>query len=122
MTKQNKNIKIGVATEEQINQEFINSWHRAEKGEIGVSEERLYFIDPATFFQVLSKRRIALLKVLHTHGVSSIRELSRLLKRDYKNVYHDVQLLKKAGLIQQNAMKRIYVPWDKINAEIALAA
>ena len=120
--KENKNIKIGIATEEQVNKEFVQAWHKAKGEKIEPSEERLYFIDPATFFQVLSKRRIALLKALHTHGVSSIRELSRLLKRDYKNVYQDVQLLKNAGLIYQNSAKRIYVPWDKINAEIALAA
>jgi len=118
----NKNIKIGLATEDQVNKEFIEAWHRAEKGNIEAPEENLYFIDPATFFQVLTKRRIALLKALHSHGVSSIRQLSRMLKRDYKNVYQDVQLLKKAGLIHQDSMKRIYVPWDKLKAEIELAA
>jgi predicted transcriptional regulator len=122
MSKKSKNIKVGVASEEQVNKEFIKAWHRAEREEIEVSEERLYFIDPKVFFQVLSKRRIALLKALHAHGVSSIRELSRLLNRDYKNVYQDVKLLKKMGLIHQDKNKRIYVPWDKINAEISLTA
>ncbi len=117
-----KNIKIGLATEKEVNQEFIEAWHRAEEGEIDLSEERLYFMEPSNFFQVLSKRRIALLKTLHNHEISSIRELSRLLKRDYKNVYQDVQLLKKAGLIHQDSTKKIYVPWDKIKAEIPLAA
>ncbi len=121
MTKKTRNIKVGIANEEQINREFIRAWHKAEKGEIEVAEERLYFLDPKTFFQVLSKRRIALLKALHAHGVSSIRELSRQLNRDYKNVYQDVKLLKKMGLIHQDENKRIYVPWDKINAEISLA-
>ena len=122
MIEETKNIKIGLVTEEQVNKEFIDAWHRAKGKEIKIPEERLYFLDPATFFRVLSKRRIALLQVLHAHGISSIRELSKLLKRDYKNVYQDVQLLKKADLIHQDKTKRIYVPWDKINAEIALAA
>ena len=122
MIEKNKNIKMGIATEKHVNQEFIDAWHRAEKNEIKTPEERLYFLDPATFLGVLSKRRIALLQLLHTHGTSSIRELSKLLRRDYKNVYQDVQLLKKTGLIHQDKTKRIYVPWDKINAEIALVA
>ena len=122
MIKESKNIKIGLATEEQVNEEFLQAWHKAEKEKVKTPEEHLYFIDPSTFFQVLSKRRIALLKALHARGISSIRELSRLLKRDYKNVYQDVQLLKKAGLIHQDSTKRVYVPWDKIKAEIALAA
>ncbi len=117
-----KNIKIGLASERDVNREFIAAWHRAAKEKIDVPEERLYFMEPSNFFQVLTKRRIALLKTLHHHGISSIRELSRLLNRDYKNVYQDVQLLKKAGLIHQDAAKKIYVPWDKIKAEIPLAA
>ena len=117
-----RKIKIGLATEEQVNREFIEAWYRAEEEKIETPEENLYFIDPTTFFQVLSKRRIALLKALHSHGVSSIRQLSRILKRDYKNVYQDVQLLKKAGLIHQDNTKRVYVPWDKLKAEIELAA
>lgn len=122
MTKRPRKIKVGVASEEQVNKEFINAWHKAEKGEIKEPEERLYFVDPKIFFQVLSKRRIELLKILHARGISSIRELSRLLNRDYKNVYQDVQLLKKIGLIHQDKNKKVYVPWDKINAEISLAA
>ncbi len=117
-----KKLKIGLATEEQVNKEFIDVWHKAEQDTITTPEENLYFVDPATFFQVLSKRRIALLQVLHSQGVSSIRKLSQLLKRNYKNVYQDVQLLKKAGLIHQDPQKRIYVPWDKLRAEIELAA
>ena len=117
-----KNIKVGLATEEEVNLEFIETWLRAEKEKIEIPEERLYFMESSSFFRVLSKRRIALLKTLHGHGISSIRELSRMLKRDYKNVYQDVQLLKKAGLIRQDSANKIYVPWDKIKAEIPLAA
>ncbi len=77
---------------------------------------------PLNFFQVLTKRRIALLKALHNHGFSSMRELSQLSKKDYKNVYQDLQFLKKARLIHQDAAKKIYVPQDKIKAKIPLAA
>jgi len=61
------------------------------------------------------------MKILRIHGASSIRGLSRKLKRDYKNVYQEVQLLKQAGLIFQDKTKKNYVPWDKIKAEISLA-
>lgn len=122
MEKKDRNIKIGVATEEQVNREFIEAWHKAKDRAVKTSEERLYFIDASMFFQVLSKRRIDLLRALHKHGASSIRQLSKLLNRDYKNVYRDVQLLKNAGLIHQDDLNKIYVPWDKIETEIAIAA
>ena len=122
MNKDKKNIKVGIATEEHVNKEFIDAWHRARKGEISVPEERCYFLESTTFFSVLSERRIALLQHLRAHGVSSIRNLSKMLKRDYKNVHQDVQLLKKAGLISMDDSQKIFVPWDTINAEISLAA
>ena len=118
----NKKIKLGVASEDEVFQEFIDVWHRAETEIITEPEEHLYFMDAATFFKVLSKGRIALLKALHSHESTSIRKLSQLLKRDYKNVHQDVQLLIKAGLITQDDEKRITVPWDTINTEITLAA
>jgi predicted transcriptional regulator len=121
MIKETKNVKIGLSTEAQVNLEFIEAWHKAEKDEITIPEERLYFLDPATFSRILSTQKISLMKILRIHGASSIRGLSRMLKRDYKNVYQDVQLLKQAGLIFQDKTKKIYVPWDKIKAEISLA-
>ena len=122
MKKSESKIKIGVATEEQANREFIKAWHEAEKNKIKEPEERLYFLEPATFLRILSKSRLEILQSLHSHGTISIRALSKILDRNYKNVYQDVQLLKKAGLIHQTTSKSIYVPWDKIQAEIDLAA
>ena len=115
-----KKIKVGLATEAQVNQEFIEAWHRAERGEIVVPEEHLYFLEPQTLLHILSRHRLALLHALRAHGQSSIRALSTMLRRNYKNVYRDVQLLKKAGLIRQTTSKDIFVPWDKIRAEINL--
>ncbi len=115
-------IKVGLATEEQVNQEFIDAWHRAEQGTLTTTEERLYFLDTKTFLEVLSQGRLMLLYTLRTQGTLSVRTLSQLLARKYKNVYQDVQLLKKAGLIQETTVENVFVPWDKIQAEIDLSA
>ncbi len=115
-------IKVGLATEEQVNQEFIDAWHRAEQGTLTTTEERLYFLDTETFLEVLSQGRLMLLYTLRTQGTLSVRTLSQLLARKYKNVYQDVQLLKKAGLIQETTVENVFVPWDKIQAEIDLSA
>ena len=39
-----QNIKIGLAMESEVNREFIEAWHKAEKEEIELPEERLYFM------------------------------------------------------------------------------
>ena len=95
-----KKIETGLATEEQVNKKLIEVWHKTETEQdtIRTAEENLYL-------QVLRKYRIPLLQVLHSQGVSSIRRVSQLLNRNSKNVYQDVQLLKKAELIPK-ALKK----------------
>jgi len=121
MMNQNKDrIKIGLATEDQVNREFISAWHQAEQGTLTEAEEHLYFIDLKTFLQILSPGRLNILYTLRAQGKTSIQALSQMLARKYQHVYRDVQILKKAGLIQEAEAAYIFVPWDKIQAEIDL--
>ncbi len=116
-----KKIVVDITSEEQVNQEFIDAWHRAERHEIAESEQRLYFLEPETLFHILSKRRLLLLHTLRAKGKTSVRGLSQLLQRNYNNVSRDVRILKAAGLIEQSNTD-IFVPYDRIRAEIDLAA
>ncbi len=43
MSESQHDIKVGIATEEQVNREFIDAWHRAQQGEIEKTEESLYW-------------------------------------------------------------------------------
>lgn len=119
--KINTKIKVGISDEKEMNQEFISVWKKAEKGKIKAPQERLYFLDANTLLRILSNQRLALLHVLRHYGTMSIRLLSKELRRNYKNVYGDVQLLLQAGLIQKRKAQEIFVPWDKIQTEINLA-
>ncbi len=119
--KKNKKITGGIASEDKINKEFINVWKRAEQNKTKKTEERLYFLDIKTLLHVLSDKRLSLLNILHQSGNVSIKALSRITGRNYRNVYDDVKLLMNAGLIHKNESKEIFVPWDKIQAEIELA-
>lgn len=118
-----KNIRVEIRTEEESAREFVKAWRRAEAGEPAEEPvERLYFQDLGTLLQVLTPRRLELLKVLHEAGTASVRALAKRLSRDYKNVYHDVQMLERVGLIIKTADKRLSAPWEKVVAEISLAA
>ncbi len=119
-----KTLKIAIASDDQFFREFGDTWERAEKGKSPkVPTERLYFEDAVTMFRTLSNTRLHLLSVLRHHGALRIAALARALGRDYKNVYDDVKLLKRFGLIEQGD-KGVSVPFDKISmeAEIDLAA
>lgn len=117
-----KNIKIEIKDDKGSAREFIDAWHRAEKGES--SEEpvnRVYFQNLGTLLKILTPRRLELLKTIHHKGDTSIRALAALLKRDYKNVYQDVKSLEAIGLII-TAKSGLSVPWERIVADIRLAA
>ena len=50
----------------------------------------------------------------------SVRALSKLLERDYKNVHTDVTQLAQLGLIERAGDSRVRVPWDAVRAELRL--
>ncbi|MBI5379931.1 MAG: hypothetical protein HZA23_07250 [Nitrospirae bacterium] len=117
-----RRIKVEIMSEAAMNRKFIDAWKRAEKGALKEPEVHLCFLDAATLQGVLSNRRLALLKSLHRIGPVSIRKLAKQVRRDYRNIYDDIRLLLKAGLVEKDARSKVYVPWDKIQTEIDLAA
>ena len=119
----NKDIRIEIRDADDSAQDFVKAWRRAEAGEtVDEPVERLYFQDLGALLQALTPRRLELLKRLHDDGSESVRALAKKLSRDYKNVYHDVQVLERVGLIVRTADKLLSVPWEKVVAEISLAA
>jgi predicted transcriptional regulator len=116
------NIKIEIRDEKESAQEFVRAWKRAERGE-AVEEpvDHLYFPDLETLLRTLTTRRLELLKMVHGTGASSIRALAGITKRDYKNVYQDIKALEAVGLVVRTD-KGFSVPWERIVAEIPLAA
>jgi predicted transcriptional regulator len=115
-------IDIHIASDQDMNQAFVDAWQKAEQGRLTEPEEHLYFEDAATLLRVLSNRRLSLLSALRRSGPSSIRSLSKMLQRNYKNVHSDVTLLRKAGLVRRDGEDRVFVPWQKIYTEIDLLA
>jgi hypothetical protein len=53
------------------------------------------------------------LKVLHQTGRVSVWALASKMKRDYKNVHHDLQVLERVGLVMRSADGRLTAPWKR---------
>jgi predicted transcriptional regulator len=60
-------------------------------------EGTLYFTSIDELRQVLTDKRVELLRLVHTAKPDSIKELAQLAKRDFKNVNADVHLLARLG-------------------------
>ena len=118
-----KQLSISIKGTGESAKEFVEAWRRAEQGKRAEQPiERLYFEDLATMLKILTPRRLEVLKVVHEIGPVSVRALAGRMKRDYKNVHHDLQVMERVGLVTRSPDGRLTAPWKKIVAEIALAA
>jgi predicted transcriptional regulator len=95
-----------------------DAWHRAEKGE-AVSEDHLTFVSWEAFSHTMTAKRLELLRYLHRHPQTSIAALAKSLKRDYRRVHEDVEILSEAGLVERDE-KGIRAGYDEIRTVIAL--
>ena len=121
MTQQN--LHIGTATLEEFGRNFVQAWKKAEQGQQDEADhESIYFTNISTLISALSDKRLALLKALQKHPGLNAHELARQLHRHYKNVYTEVAMLKKIGLIEESEGNALVVPFTKIRAEIDIAA
>ena len=123
MAKKKNRLAIGVRSPQQVGEDFVRAWKRAEKG-LPPEEpiNRLHFADTATLFKYLSSKRFELLQHLREIGPLSIRKLSAELHRDYKNVHTDVKDMVHVGLIEETKDGLLSVPWDVIISELPLLA
>jgi len=89
----------------------------------------LYFTSLEELRQVLTDRRIKLLRLIHKERPESIKALATLAGRDFKNVNADVHLLARLGLLdlgeektgpQRRRRKPPQVPYAAVSVEIAL--
>ena len=68
--------------------------------------------------QVLTSKRLEILRHLHRIPETSIQGLSKALNHDYKNVHQDVTALISAGLIDDH--DGLHADYDSIEIKVAL--
>ncbi len=85
---------------------------------------RLIFDSLDTMLKSLTPKRFELMKSLHSYADGlTIKALSDLLKRDYKNVHVDVTALVEIGLLERDPITgAVLAPYDSIHARFDLAA
>lgn len=118
MTKQH--IHIGVEDSKHGFERFIDAWHKAQSDTAHETEVHLNFEDFAMLASVLTPKRLELLKALRQQGPLSVRALSTVLKRNYKNVHVDASALEAVDLIQRDSDGLLIAPWDVIDAKFRL--
>lgn len=78
------------------------------------------FSDMGQLLAIFTPRRWDLLGVLRKDGPMSIAALARCLKRDYKNVYSDVEKLIEWGALEKDESGRVVAPYSEIIVDVRL--
>ncbi|HJU19189.1 MAG TPA: hypothetical protein VJ770_22265 [Stellaceae bacterium] len=91
MTKEDKERELHVHigdTLDDMGRRFVDAWRRAERGALTRenAERHIGFESLETFVQIMTPKRLALLRHVHRHPARSIRALAAALGRDYREV------------------------------------
>ena len=119
-----KNIKIAIKSDKELFNEIKEVWNKLEKGEKVKKHEGISFANLDVMRRVLTEERLRILKVIKKEHPSSIYALAKILERDIKNTFDDVQYLAEVGLIELKKSKvgrekiTPLVNYDKILLEI----
>jgi predicted transcriptional regulator len=111
-------ITVGGAFEDETSRQFIDAWHRAERGET-FHERHLAFESWDALARVLTNKRMELLRYVRRNNVTSVRALAKALSRDYSNVHADVKALASAGLLEATP-RGVRADYDAIETRIAI--
>ena len=97
-----RDIKVGINSDDEF---FAEAGEVARKLDTGwrpeLPIERLYFDDLPTLLKYLTPKRFELLNTLHPMGHVSISALAKSLHRQYRNVFDDVKILERLGLVEK---------------------
>lgn len=105
--------------------DFAVVYKKIEKGEKMGPVEKLTFTDIDVFRKFLTNKRIELLRLIKNKKPTSIKEIEKLTKRDYKSICVDLNVLKKMDLISIEKENNKSVPkinYKEIDIKITLEA
>ncbi len=114
-------MTIKIADFEQVRTETRAVARRLDRG-ADYQGEFHYFENLALLFTVFTPRRWELIQKLQVLGPSSLRGLARALGRDVKRVHEDAAAMLKEGIIERNADKKLFVPFERIHIDVNLVA
>lgn len=119
-----RDIKISIKSDDDLYKTVKEVWEKLEKGQKVKKHEGISFENLEAMRKVLTEERLRILKTIKKEHPQSIYELAKMLHRDIKNTFDDVQFLAQAGLIELKKTKNgrektaLKVNYDRILLEI----
>ena len=115
-----KGIDVHVGYNRKIlKKRVLKAVRRAEAG-VHVGECHVTFESWEGLAKTLTSKRLQLLRHLHSSPAASVAELARALRRDYKRVHEDIDILSTAGLVARTKDGKVRADYDEIRTSITL--
>ena len=95
-----RDVRVSIRSKEDLVKEVKGVWKKLEKGGPIKRHEGISFENTEAMRKILSEERLRILKTIKKEHPKSIYELAKLLGRDIKNTFDDVQFLAQIGLIE----------------------
>lgn len=106
-----RQIKIGIRSDKGLFDELKGLVDRLDDGWMPDKPvERLYFNNLPALLKHLTPKRFELLSELRRLGHTSINALAKHLHRQYRNVFDDVKVMERLGLVEKDKSGHFYVP------------
>ena len=121
-----KNIKIGVRSLDTAFEEWAQTFEKVRRGKKIDKRRGVYFTSLEAMRKVLTEKRLELLHIIKEQQPDSVYELSKIVKRDLKNINSDLDLLRDIGLVSMSKARKgrerviPRVNYDKIQLEIGV--
>ncbi|MBA3044901.1 MAG: hypothetical protein KKH41_07965 [Candidatus Thermoplasmatota archaeon] len=106
MNSLQQKVLISKCTSPELMNDYV-LWKNLSQG---AEFQDIIIVKDPDIFDTLSPKRVEMLEFLMNNEVKSIRHLSTSLRRNYKNVYDDLNALSKYGLVDLTASGRALRP------------
>lgn len=109
-------VTLTVSSRQEVTERALAAFRGEPQGAV------ISFSSSELLWQILTKKRWALLKSMVGRGPVTIRGLARGMGRDVKAVHGDVHTLLNAGLVDRIEDGRVVFPYDAIHVDFELNA
>lgn len=109
-------VILTVSSREEVTERALAAFRSEPQGAV------ISFTSSELLWQILTKKRWALLKSMVGRGAMTIRGLAWEMGKDVKAVHGDVHRLLNAGLVDRIEDGRVVFPYDAIHVDFELNA
>jgi predicted transcriptional regulator len=103
-------FEVRIRTLAEDDADFVKSWKLAEAGLPGPGDRGVFFSSFESACALFTEKRLEMLRLIRKHKPTSINQLAKLAKRDFKNVYTDVIHFRNLDIVDVPRGKRVGEP------------